>query len=109
MRLIELAGRRAARAPLLDELSGLIELDDPRARAGGAAVPLANENVAGRVRDDVVRLIERRRIDGLAGLIAARLPEREQELAGRAELVNLMADDLCRRSRQRRVGRRAAR
>ncbi len=65
-------------------------------RACGAAVAFGHEDVAVRVGDDVVRLVERRRIGRLAGLVAARLAERQQQLAFGAELVDLMADDLRR-------------
>src|SRR5207247_2794794 len=83
VRLIELARTGAQLAPLLDELASLVELQD--AIVSGA-VPLGDEDVPVECDDDVVRLIE---IVGRRG--AARLAEREQHLAVRAELEHLVA------------------
>src|SRR3954470_3432455 len=83
VRLVEFTRSGAELAPLLDELAGLVELQDP---VVAGAVSFANEDVAVRCGDDVVRLIKivgRRR--------AARLAEREQHFAVGAELEDLVA------------------
>src|SRR5216684_3796734 len=80
VRAVDLAGRAALLAPGLDELAGLVELDD--AGVGVAAVAVGNENVAigrdqrrgGRV--EFVRTAARN----------AGLAERQQHLAVGAEL-----------------------
>src|SRR5262249_50464296 len=90
VRLIELTGAAAVLAPLLDQLSSLVELQ--HAVVAGA-VAFGDEDVAVGCGDDVVRLIEelrRRR--------AARLAKRQQQLAIGAELVDLIA---LRRARAR--------
>src|SRR2546426_10580556 len=82
MRPIELTGAGAELAPLLDELARLVELQDavvPR------AVSFRNEDVAVGRDQDVVRLIE---IVWRRG--AARLAERQQQLAVGTELVHLI-------------------
>src|SRR5207245_6576320 len=55
VRLIELAGPGAKLAPFLDELAGLVELEDP---VVAGAVALRDEDVAVCRGDDVVGLIE---------------------------------------------------
>src|SRR5262249_40389684 len=82
---VDLAGRAALLAPGLDELAGLVELDD--AGVGVAAVTVGNEDVA-------VRRHQRRggRVEFIRGAAGnARLAERQQHLAVRAELEDLVA------------------
>ena len=83
MRLIEFTGCGAELAPLLDELAGLVELQDA---VVARTVTLGHEDVAVGCHQHVVRLIEvvgRRR--------AARFAEREEHFAVGAELVHLIA------------------
>ena len=104
--LHELAlGAGAHLAELPKELAGLVEADQPRRRRRRVAVPFGHQDVAVRVGDDVVRLVERRGVRRLTGLIATGLAERHQQLAVRAELVHLVPDHLGQQRRQRRVSR----
>ena len=113
VRRLELAGRGPELAPRLDELAVLRDLRDARDGVGRgvrvlAAVSLRDEDVAVRGDDDVVRLGER--VGRIAG--HARLADRHQDLALRAELDHLMPDQLRgrgRRRRRRRSGSGAAR
>ena len=106
MGLVHFAGTRAALPPRFQELARAIERADA---CVGAAMTLGHEDVASGIGDDVVGLIERRRILGLAGPIAAGFAERQEQFAIRAELVDLVPDDLRGHRRQRRVRRRASR
>jgi hypothetical protein len=95
VRLIELAGTGAEPPERLDQLAGLVELEDSRVRSGRRRVAFRDEDVAVRCDEYVVRLVE---VVGLAG--AAALAERQQQLAVGTELEDLMA--LCRSWRRRR-------
>ena len=101
VRLVEFAVEsRAELAELLDELAGAVEANQARVRV---AVAFRDEDVAVRIGDHVIRLIERRGIRRLAGHVAAGLAERQQHLAIGAELDHLVADHLGRHRRQRRI------
>src|SRR5262245_47044046 len=101
VRLIELSRAGTELAPLLDELAGLVELQDP---VVAGAVTLGHEDVAVRRGDDVVRLVEVVRGGG-----AARLAEREEHVAIGAELVDLIAERRARPRTDRAARRFAAR
>src|SRR5438105_13441848 len=85
MRDVELARRRTFVAPGLDEFAVPVELHN--ARIGVSTVPVGDENIAVRRRDDGGRRIEF--VAAAAGLSG--LAEGEQQFSVRAELENLMA------------------
>src|SRR5207245_9029475 len=85
VRISEFAGARTLLAPGLDELAVLRELHDPR--IGISTMPVADEDVTVGSSHDGRRRIEL----VVAGASNARLAEREQQLALRAELEHLMA------------------
>src|SRR5271165_224269 len=84
MRSIKVARCGSLLAPSLDELAVLVELDDARIRF--AAMSVGHEDVAVGSHYDVGRLIEFVR----AIASHACLSERQQDLAGRRKLENLM-------------------
>jgi hypothetical protein len=81
------------------EVAVPVELDDARAGGGSGGVPLGHEDLAGRVGDDVVGLVERGPVHGLPWLVAAGLAQRHEQLALGAELEDLVAQQLRRPGR----------
>ncbi len=110
MRLHELAFERAAHlAVFADELAGAIETDQACRCGRRVAVAFSDQDVAVRIGNNVVRLVERRGIGRLSGHVAARLAERQQDFALRRELDHLVAHHLRGHRGQWRIGRRTRR